>query len=401
MPLQELCEVRNLPGEKFSHSFNLAFHPAELTIHVRRSNSLQKKDTFIRMKEPVYLDIPRTRAYVIFTAIFFIFWFLFKMGGMPNAGRALVSAAVDIGITVASMLISVEYLLPRFFYPARYLSFTLYFLLLIFAGGSAIILTQLFLHGSSLTDYPKNVARYNEHYFYWFWADLIFGSYFLVFFISATGAAIRLSIDRLKTMHQVSALEQEKTVAELEALKNQLNPHFLFNAMNTIYYKIDRSNTLAREMLGDFSEMLRYQLYECNRETVPIQKELQFLQSYVELQKARLSENYVVSYTVTGDAGTENSIAPFLFLPLIENCFKFVSNYSGRKNEISISIDFSQDTMLLETVNSFDPDAEKSAGGIGLANVKRRLELLYPGNYSFETGTSGNLFTVKLKIGSR
>jgi LytS/YehU family sensor histidine kinase len=168
--------------------------------------------------------------------------------------------------------------------------------------------------------------------------------------------------------------------------------------MNTIYYKIDRSNTLAREMLGDFSEMLRYQLYECNRERVPLQKELRFLQSYIELQKARLSENYSIRYEVTGETDSDCTIAPFLFLPLIENCFKFVSNFPDRKNEISIRIHFSPDEVLLETENSYEPVSEKTSGGIGLENVKRRLELLYPQKHNLETISSGNMFTVKLKI---
>src|SRR4029077_15970578 len=106
------------------------------------------------------------------------------------------------------------------------------------------------------------MARHKQHCFYWFWADLIFGSYFLVFFISATGTAIRFAFDKLKAANTIGQLEKDKTTAALAALKNQIHPHFLFNALNTIYYKIERTNTDAREIFQNFSDILRYQLYE-------------------------------------------------------------------------------------------------------------------------------------------
>ena len=215
---------------------------------------------------------------------------------MPDIGQAIVSTFIDIAVTILTMLLLVEWVLPKYFYRNRYIPFFISFFLLVFISGSMIILLQLKMHGSSLASYPKNIERYKEHYFYWFWADLIFGSYFLVFFISATGVAIRLSFDRLKAIAEVRKLEKEKSIAELEFLKNQINPHFLFNALNSIYYKIERSNTDARETLQEFSEMLRYQLYDCDKEQVPIKKELSFLRSYIELQKARLNSNYTVDY---------------------------------------------------------------------------------------------------------
>jgi two-component system LytT family sensor kinase len=270
--------------------------------------------------------------YIIFFAVFFIFWFLFKIGGWADFRKAFLSTFVDVFVTSITMLIIVELLLPKQLYRNRYTIFFTCFILLILFSGTVIIFSQLNLLGSSLANYQKNIEKHNTHYFYWFWADLIFGSYFLVAFISSAGAAIRVAFDRIKTVNHVEKLEKEKVHAELQSLKNQINPHFLFNALNTIYYKIDRSNISARDTLQRFSEMLRYQLYDCDKEMIGIDKELLFLQSYIELQKERLNGNYEVVYRGF-DSVKEFQISPFLLLPLVENCFKYVSSYADQLNK--------------------------------------------------------------------
>lgn len=316
---------------------------------------------------------------------------------MPDIGAAILSTFIDIAVTILTMLIVVEWLLPKYFYKNRYISFFTLFFLLVFISGSLIIMLQLKMQGSSLASYPKNIERYKEHYFYWFWADLIFGSYFLVFFVSATGASIRLSFDRLKTIAEVRKLEKEKSIAELELLKNQINPHFLFNALNSVYYKIERSNTEARDTLQEFSEMLRYQLYDCDREQVPIHKELSFLRSYIELQKARLNSNYTVEYEGL-DTNMQFGISPFLLMPVIENCFKYVSNYPDQKNSIRIKIRVEKDHLLMETFNTCEARIPSENGGIGIDNVKKRLRLLYPGSHELKIKSDENSYTTFLKL---
>ena len=316
---------------------------------------------------------------------------------MPDIGAAIVSTFIDVVVTILTMLLVVEWMLPKYFYKNRYISFFTLFFLLVFISGSTIILLQLSMQGSSLASYPKNIERYKEHYFYWFWADLIFGSYFLVFFVSATGASIRLSFDRLKAIAGLRKLEKEKSAAELEFLKNQINPHFLFNALNSVYYKIERSNTEARETLREFSEMLRYQLYDCDKEQVPIQKELSFLRSYIELQKARLNSNYTVEYEGF-DTNMHFGISPFLLMPVIENCFKYVSNYPDQTNSIQIKIRVEKNHLLMETFNTCEARTPSENGGIGLDNVKKRLRLLYPGSHELKIKSNENSYTTFLKL---
>ncbi len=164
--------------------------------------------------------ILRPRLYYFFFAlIFFVFWFFFKVGGMPDLSKALLSTFIDVALGMITLLVTVEILLPRLVYKKKFGFFIFYFLLIIFLIGTGIILSQLQLLNSSLFAYPKNIAKYQEHYFYWFWADLIFGSYFLVFFISSVGAAIRFAFDRVKALNVAESLEKKKLHAEARPAK--------------------------------------------------------------------------------------------------------------------------------------------------------------------------------------
>jgi two-component system LytT family sensor kinase len=316
--------------------------------------------------------------------------------------QALASTAIDVAVAIVALVITVNWLLPKLIYTNRYGAFVAAYVLVVFACGSAIILCQLKLHGGSLFDYRQRVARSPEHYFYWFWSDLVFGSYFLVFFISSAGAAIRFAIDRLKNVSLIERLEKEKLNAELDALKNQINPHFLFNALNTIYYKIDKSNPAARETLQLFSKMLRYQLYDCNQPFIPIENELQFLKSYIRLQKERMNDHYEVNYEGF-DEIRGFMISPFLLMPVIENCFKHVDPEMGEgyPNRATIDIEVKADKkyFYLFTSNNQRSGDTQGAEGIGLKNIKKRLELIYPGRHQLDILSNGDRFEVKLMIG--
>jgi two-component system, LytTR family, sensor kinase len=353
--------------------------------------------------------------YVIFGLLFYVFWFLFKVGGMQNVSLALLSTAIDVAVTIAALAVTVELLLPRLIYQQRIVLFFACFLAIVLFGGTVIILSQLRLLGSSLSKYPENIARYQKHYFYWFWADLVFGSYFMIFFIAATGAAVRLAFDRIRALNKVQELQKEKAMSELELLKRQINPHFLFNALNTIYYKIDRANGQARETLQLFSNMLRYQLYECDKPFIEVEKELGFISSYIELQKGRLNDNYTVICKGL-DEVNGFVISPLLLMPLIENCFKHVSNYPEHMNSIAIECHAEATVFCFTTCNTADnagdrmidagvPDDPHSGdkreihrNGIGLENVRRRLELIYPGRHELITRIGQGYYEAVLQL---
>jgi len=321
---------------------------------------------------------------------------------MPVIPLALLSTSIDVLVSMGALLITVEILLPRLTDKKKIPLFCTFFLVLVLSAGTLIILSQLRLLGRSLSGYQKDIAHYQDHYFYWFWADLVFGSYFMVFFISSVGAAVQLAISRLQAQHQLDRMQKEQALSELELLKQQVNPHFLFNALNTVYYKIDRSNGQARETLQRFSNMLRYQLYECNGVLVEVEKELLFIRSYVDLQKERLNDNYKVSFGEM-DEIKGFFIAPFLLMPLIENCFKHVAGLPDRQNVIFIDCCMEGDTFRLHTRNSIveGPDPDSGGGGIGLQNVRRRLRIVYPGRHELITGRKASFYesTLRIRVG--
>ena len=338
-----------------------------------------------------YVSQNRRTYYFLFAFCFGFVWYLFKLGGLPNPWMALLSTAIDICFSLAVLVITVELLLPRLFYERYYLFFGASFLIAVIVAGSCTILLQLKLAGYNLSDYQRMISRYKEHYYYWFWSDLVFGSYFLISFIALSGFAIRLSFDRILVAKKIATLEGEKGRAELEMLKSQINPHFLFNALNTIYYKIERSNAPARGMVEKFSSLLRYQLYECNEIEVPVEKELKFITDYIELQKERFGTIVQVNYD-TAQNVKGFFIPPFLLMPLVENCFKHISQYPDKENHIGIQALLQSDFFFFGTTNTVSEAGDGNKTGIGLENVSKRLKLIYPGKHSLAIEKKDGIF---------
>jgi len=211
--------------------------------------------------------------------------------------------------------------------------------------------------------------------------------------------AVQLILEKIRFRKYIDALEKEKTKNELDFLKAQFNPHFLFNSINSIYGHIDKNNPTARNMLLTFSEMLRYQLYECNVETISIDKEINYIRNYTALQQIRKEEDLVVHLAIHPEV-RGFTIAPLLFIAFIENAFKYVSNSESEENKVEISLDKKDGILLFSIVNTKEnnPGRPLKQGGIGIANVQRRLELLYPGRHDLSIQEADHTYEVILKI---
>jgi LytS/YehU family sensor histidine kinase len=210
----------------------------------------------------------------------------------------------------------------------------------------------------------------------------------------------KMLIDRMQTQQQLEFLEKERVKNELDYLKAQINPHALFNSLNTIYGHIDRTNQVARNILLQFSELLRYQLYDCAAEKVILEKEVEYVTNYVAFQRLRKSENLVVALEIENIEPGLN-IAPLLLVVLIENAFKFVSNFSGKENKIAIKIFIAGTTLHSSFFNTKEVQQTATPGnsnGIGIVNLKRRLELLYPQKYKLTTKMEDAFYETNLTI---
>ena len=207
-------------------------------------------------------------------------------------------------------------------------------------------------------------------------------------------------VDRTQTHQQLELLEKERIKNELDYLKAQINPHALFNSLNTIYGHINKGNQIARNILLQFSELLRYQLYDCGAEKVSLEKEIEYIENYIAFQRLRKDENLIVAFQ-TEDIEMGLQIAPLLLVVLIENAFKFVSNFSGKENKISIKI-FTKEKILhssfINTKDILQNVITTNSSGIGLANLKRRLELLYAHKYELTTNIDSEFYETNLII---
>lgn len=228
------------------------------------------------------------------------------------------------------------------------------------------------------------------------WHDVIILSlipvlYWLVYYLVSLGSVLMK-----KNYQQQLQLEKVKTdqlETELAFLKAQFHPHFLFNALNTVYFQIDENNANARYSLEKLSDLLRYQLYD-QEQTVPLQREFEFLQTYIDLQKQRVSDRLHLRVSFP-DPQPGQKIYPLLLLPLVENAFKYV----GGEYQLEINCSIERNQLNFEVLNSIPAIAKHTEkGGIGLENLRRRLNLLYPGQQQLSFEKSASCFTARLAL---
>jgi LytS/YehU family sensor histidine kinase len=279
--------------------------------------------------------------------------------------------------------------MPAFFNKRRYVVFSL--LLVALLKVAALLMTGGIWALYQLENLPFPISIWQE---YWY---VLIGNCYTTFII----VAVRTIRDKIRSDRRTSLLEKEKTENELRFLKSQMNPHFLFNAINSIYVLIKKDPDFAGLTLVKFADMLRYQLYECNADVIPIEKEISYLENYIQLEKLRKGEVVNTNFSVSASTG-KFSIAPLLLIPFVENAFKYVSNCPGKNNFVMVDLNYQDNIFELSVENSMDEDAmmpkEKAWGGIGLENVRRRLQLIYDGCHALDIGTKDDVFSVLLTI---
>lgn len=193
-------------------------------------------------------------------------------------------------------------------------------------------------------------------------------------------------------------LEKKNLESELEMLKSQINPHFIFNTLNMIYFLMEQKDDKAKEVLLKFSDILSHQLYDYNKEFIELNKEIKYLENYIELQKLRYDEEILeLSYDLPKTAAGYK-ITPMLLIPFIENAFKHGSN--SNHFEVTIKMTLENGALHFFTHNTINHNKikTKGIGGIGLKNVKRRLELTYSNRHELDIQNDGKIYAANLKI---
>lgn len=214
---------------------------------------------------------------------------------------------------------------------------------------------------------------------------------------SVAGFYYILKFEYKKSEKLRQALVEETYKTELKYLKAQLNPHFLFNGINSVYHLIGKNDVLAKDTLLQFSGLLRYQLYESGHQIL-LDKELEYVSQYIKIEETRRGSDIQLDYDIEFENGGLK-IAPLLLIPFIENAFKHCSNHTEDfLNRIHIDIKEVGGELSLQVINTFDNSVESNTGGIGLNNVKRRLSLLYPDEHTLTITTKITTFKVNLNI---
>ncbi|MFN8357365.1 MAG: sensor histidine kinase [Spirosomataceae bacterium] len=227
---------------------------------------------------------------------------------------------------------------------------------------------------------------------------LVLGLLFYYVIAIVVSTSMALTKHQQEQQEQQKQIEFEKLTAELEVLKLQISPHFLFNTLNNIRSLIRKKSDNAEDIVIKLSSILRYMLYQSKADTVPLRKEIQHLQDYIDLQKLRMSEPHYVRFDITGDID-KIMIEPLLFIPFVENAFKY-GVHATKSAPLTFAINVIGNTLLFESSNQlFESEyEEEGSSGIGLDNVSRRLQLYYPQRHEMKIQTEEERFSVNIKI---
>ena len=325
-----------------------------------------------------------------------VFWllFLFILTAIESTSYnilfAISNEVINVSFYVVLVYFNLFYLIPNYLTQKKFLTYAVLLIL------SAIILTPLkvivfyfkFSHLSLIRD--QLVDNLN-------W-------YFLVnFFIAGTSTIVKIITDWGKQLREKHELQTQTMQSELRFLKSQINPHFLFNTLNNLYALTLKKDDKAPEIVIKLSEMMRYMLYECNEKKVLLGKEINYLKNYLDLEKLRQGKNMTISFQHSGDPGNKE-IAPLMFIPFLENSFKHGLSHQIEQGYVNIKLQVNDNEVDFFIENSKPEKLPtpltkgKKSGGIGLVNVQRRLNLLYPDQYQLKIHDYPKSYAVNLKI---
>ena len=271
-----------------------------------------------------------------------------------------------------------------------------------FWGGNALILIGLvyiFFYDFNPKGFIEHIPDERHRQFA---LANFYASSLVAILMSAFLAGIALLVHHVRrTMvikQQLKEEHQKRTEAELEWLKNQLNPHFLFNTLNNISSLVQIDADKAQDAIAQLSDLMRYAMYETRREMVPIQGEVEFMRNYIELMKLRCNDKTEVNVQCSMVNG-QLEVAPLLFISLIENAFKHGVS-SSRPSKIDIRLEQQDDSLVFTCDNTNFPkdDTDRSGSGIGLENTRRRLDLLYGGHYTWDQSVNGDIYHVRIAL---
>ncbi len=336
-----------------------------------------------------------TKKKITYIHIFIWLFALFANIPYPGIMEPMSSELIVSNIIGFLYLMIVFYLFYLFLAPlflnrknlaGFFISSFLVVLILPFFGYLILLLSRAFFTGSF------------EHFFMGYSFRTHMSGYFPVLTAAVFGSFFRVIINWFDTMNQKTETDKQKLSVELDLLKSKLNPHFLFNTLNNIDSLITNDPERASSALIRLSEMMRYLTYETASEFVELEREVEYLNNFIELYRMRIKSPDDIRFEVKGEMKTP--VSPALFIPLIENAFKFV-RFRNHKPSLSICLSSEGGIIVFEVSNYYDkyPAADvNNNSGFGISNLRRRLDLVYPERHQLQITDDDQQFHVKLTI---
>ena len=343
--------------------------------------------------------------YWIFYLLFFSFQrsvaqhYFFLVGGVdinyPDALKIsfLTNLAFLPGVIVITHLV-VNYILPKFYFSDRFFLFSLILVLIVIFYPVIPYLIRTYIVEPYIYNDPDDYRLYN------YFAGMlifVFGMAPLAGF-KISGHLRERALLQQKIEHDRLEAELKLKEAELKLLKSQIHPHFLFNTLNNLYSLSLEKSDKAPDLIIRLADMLSYIIYDCNSDRVPLAKEIDFLNSFIELQKVRY-DSCDIHFNISGELNNKQ-IAPMILHTFIDNSFKHGPDKDSESPWIRISITVNDGQLFFTVINSTmqDENHRKKASGIGISNAVKRLDLIYPDKHDLVINQSDNTYSVFLKL---
>lgn len=302
--------------------------------------------------------------------------------------KTLFFVGLLLPVTIGAAYFLNYFLIPRYLLKERYGFFLLYFLYTLvgalFLEMWVVVLTFIVIAGFDMKGMSPSSIN----------IPFLMAALLMIVFLAV---AIKMLSYWRKSREDYQILMREKVEAELKFLKMQMNPHFLFNTLNNLYYLASEKSDKAPKAILALSELLDYVLNETRSELVSLDKEIKLITNYIELEKLRYEDRLKVDVRISGDP-EQSRIAPMLLLALVENAFKHGAGKTTGQHWINIDIQCSEKKVRACIANSYQPVLPSSQGGIGLQNFKNQMALIYPGRHTLQIEKESATFTVKLEL---
>jgi two-component system LytT family sensor kinase len=331
---------------------------------------------------------------LFWTGVWFFFYYFFSYNSDDKIYITWFSSCL-LPVTIAVTYFVVYYLIPKYLLTKKYLLFALYsFYTLVFSAYLIVLVLYgclIFLLSFNISVMPPMSKNFL------FILLLVYMMAGIVSFISLLSHNFRTASKNKELQNKILETQLQLKEQELHYLKMQIHPHFLFNTLNTIYGFALKQSLQTPEIILKLSNLLDYILYQVNKPRVSLKEEVLHIKEYIELEKIRFEDTLKVLFAA-GEIGEEARIAPMLLIPFVENAFKHGNLIDGYL-QIEVLVRFEKNALLFSIRNtSLEQEDEGNSGGIGLENVRKRLELNYKDRYNLEIKVAHNWYIVNLSI---